>query len=259
MDVIATPGNPKANSYISLERADSSFVSLVPGWDSMSELEKSNILKLSAADINRLRFLGLPFYKNQMCAFPRKGNLFAGQAVFSTDTVEEPDSVIVPSVVASSDPMPDIMVGGSVIIFYEDGTVSYHDIVASNGVTGEVKFSPEKEDKDILKANVHQPIFPEVIAAQTVQALIRSGADPTYDPNVGKGILKIRIHDSERQYADMTRSNTTSRLATLAARNNISEQVLALIGHLTVYGKVAVVSQVEYEDMVSILTGRNVG
>lgn len=245
--LISTPGSPSANSYVSANDIEDVFGPVIHGWNNMTDEEKENVVKQATADINRLRFLGLPYYKTQKMAFPRKLHAFSEQQVFKiTDFISDTEIEILETVVKEN-PLPDYLKGGSVIIFYEDGEVTYHDIISNNAVTGKITFTPEKRAVNVINANVHPPVFQELKDACVLQAIKRTGSEGASDPNVGKGILRIKIGDSERSYANTFSNNSGTRLLNIAARNNVSEQVLVLIGHLTVYGKMPVQYIVDHD------------
>lgn len=254
--IISTPGSPQANSYVSANDIESVFGPVINGWNTMTDEEKENVVKQATADINRLRFLGLPYYKTQKMAFPRKIHSFSEQQVFRTTEFVSDTEIEILETIVKGNPLPDYLKGGSVIIFYEDGTVTYHDIVSNNAVTGRIVFTPAKNADPILHANIHPPVFQELQDACVLQAIKRTGSEGASDPNVGKGILKIKIGDSERSYANTFANNSGSRLLNIAARNGVAEQVLVLIGHLTVYGKLPVQYVVDHDEKMAGLMRR---
>ena len=69
--LVTTLGCPKANSYVSLERADDVMPLYDPSWPSRSAEEKEFIVRASAADIDRVPFLGRKLLLGQSMAWPR--------------------------------------------------------------------------------------------------------------------------------------------------------------------------------------------
>lgn len=69
--LVTTLGCPKANSYVSLERADDVMPLYDPSWPSRSAEEKEFIARAAAADIDRVPFLGRKLLLGQSMAWPR--------------------------------------------------------------------------------------------------------------------------------------------------------------------------------------------
>lgn len=139
--------------------------------------------------------------------------------------------------------LPDHLAGGSVHVVV-GGSRVYGNIVAHNIAEGTVTLDvdiPVEFDSAVL----HPPVKQEIKEAQLVQMCkvlrVPTGADPL----AGTGLVSIKIGDTERKYA--TDQYGMQTLKAIANRNNVAEQVLVLIGYMTVYGKITLVTQ-EAED-----------
>ena len=73
--LVTAVGSPAANSYVSVEKADSVMPLFDPDWLSRPEKEKEFLLRSSASDIERVPFLGVQMFFGQAMQFPRKGDV----------------------------------------------------------------------------------------------------------------------------------------------------------------------------------------
>ena len=82
--LVTTLGCPKANSYVSLERADDVMPLYDPSWSSRSAEEKEFIMRSAAADVDRVPFLGRKLLLGQSMAWPRTSDALVNRYVLKS-------------------------------------------------------------------------------------------------------------------------------------------------------------------------------
>ena len=79
MAVDACVASPTADSYNTSAELDAAMSLRDPNWAMRTEMQRDNIARIAAMDIDRLRFLGQPLYRGQGCAWPRRSDITVAQ------------------------------------------------------------------------------------------------------------------------------------------------------------------------------------
>ena len=140
--------------------------------------------------------------------------------------------------------LPDAYVGGSVHVIISGGGRRYLNVIAHDIENGVLTLDDEFPI-DFTDAVFHPPVFPVVKEAQIAQMCKILRLDTGIDPYIGTGIVSIKIDDTERRYA--TDQYGIQSIKTIAMRNGVAEHVMVLLGYLTLYGTINLITQ-EDED-----------
>lgn len=159
-------GHPMQDSWLSLEEIDRHMNMVSETWIRLTTTAKERLAITAAAKISAIQFLGTPFYKRQMLAFPRKGDVrsgtfpwispaltFVDKGVFSVDIAPAgtPDGCTwvmedFPYYTPDNPPEVRIVVYGQAWTLYADN----HGNLSGDGYTGKLDYTNRTGSLNIL-------------------------------------------------------------------------------------------------------------